>query len=132
MKRYILLIAALVTLFPNPMRVSALEECQSKVLSSGIEYFDCVRYDRNCSVSGSTNSAIPTGDGVTLEGHTLPAASGGVGREERAVLQNGRAVLAPGTSNPGAGLNPAPAGATDNDAKFYIAMRWRYSIWAWD
>ncbi len=110
----------------------ALTPEQKRIMQSGIYYFNEEETDFSCSGSGATGSYIPSGAGTELEGHVLPASSGGVGREEKAVLQNGRAVLAPGTSMPGASLNPAPKGATEADARFYINMRWRYVTWSWN
>lgn len=121
------IVTALLPLFVFPTNVLALSTAQKQVFDSGIYYFD-TEDSGVCNASGVTSQGL----GPTKEGHSLPASSGGIGLEEAAVLSGNRVVLAPGTSHPGAALSLAPKGVTQNDADYYITMRWRYRLWAWD
>ncbi len=120
---------AILLIFTGISPVSALSTAQKKVWNSGVHYFNTEK-----NLCGGTGIAPGSNGqlGPTFDGHTLPAAVGGAGMEEAASLKNGRAVLSPGTSNPGAGLALAPAGMTQNDVTYYMNMRWRYALWAWD
>lgn len=82
------------------------------------------------SMTTPTGTFLPTGPGTELEGHKLPAATGGTGNEEEAGIVNGRIVLIEG-NDAGNPLALNPKGVTDNDVKYYINMRWRYAVWNW-
>lgn len=89
--------------------------------------------DRSANCSGSYSTTNGGALGPSLEGHSLPAASGGVGQEQPAVVRpDGKVVLAPGAVGAGTGMSLSPKGVTQNDATFYMNMRLRYVLWAWD
>lgn len=118
------LILVLVSCFLFTSVVQALSPEQRRVFNSGI-----LKYDIEALACSPLGANYATGGlGETLEGHTLPASSGGVGLEEVAEIADGRARLVRNKAN----LALAPRGMTAEDAKFYIAMRWRYALWAWD
>lgn len=70
-------------------------------------------------------SSLPTGGGATLDGHTLPAASGGTGVEE-AIDEQGRVASGGRVTFHG----NAALGQEYRD--YYITMRWRYATWNWN
>lgn len=113
--------------------VWALTPGDLKAVNDGYAHFNpyegaCIDPGTGVAPSGRT---LPNGPGAVLDGHRLPAELGGTGNEERAVIINGKAYLAPPSKDAGNGLALAPKGMTDNDVKFYINMRWRYAIWNW-
>lgn len=121
----ILLLSVLLCL-ASTSPLGALAPEQKSTFRGGIRYFNSE--DALCA-SGTSTGAVASGQlGDTLEGHTLPAASGGAAKEEEAHIVNGRARLV----RNGAPLALFPAGVTENDVKFYMDMRWRYVLWAWD
>ena len=85
--------------------------------------YDTVFYDES---DGSNAVGCTTNGGPTLDGHTLPAAHGGVGVEEAIneagqVASTGGKVTFSGT---------AALGQSYRD--YYITMRWRYVVWNWN
>lgn len=88
-----------------------------------IEYWWAYDKTATCGASGA---AATTSTGVDeLEGHKLPAATGGTGLEE-SINEAGR--IPSGGSVTFAGF----AKLGQNYRDFYITMRWRYRTWPWD
>ena len=135
-----LAVAVIITFFTSISSIAhALSQASFDAINEGSSYYDpsgviggtCGGSNAGSGPTATLITAAAQGLGPTKDGHSLPAASGGMGLEEKAVISGNKVVLAPGTSNPGASLSLAPKGVTDRDAEFYINMRWRYSVWAW-
>ena len=102
-----------------------------------------------CATSGGgPGSALPTGGGSTLNGHTLPAAKGGTGFEET-VNERGQVPSTGGYVTFAENIQRAdtenkhqdPTNPTDTSKKvsmqqlyrwYYVTMRWRYVKWFWN
>lgn len=111
----------------------ALSDNDLKAINGGYARYDPFATACGTESSGpatATGSFLPTGPGIDLEGHKLPAGTGGTGNEEEAGIVNGRIVLIEG-NDAGNPLALNPRGVTDNDVKYYINMRWRYAVWNW-
>lgn len=97
----------------------AISDEQKKVFYGKILAFDV---DEDCGASGS-------GGGVgleELEGHRIPATNGGAGLEEP-INEQGQV---PSTGGSVAFAQYASKGQAYRD--YYITMRWRYAVWAWE
>ncbi|MEO7617905.1 MAG: M23 family metallopeptidase [Candidatus Saccharibacteria bacterium] len=86
--------------------------------------FDTAFYDETDGGSGSIGCT--TNGGPTLDGHTLPAAHGGVGVEE-AINEAGQVA-----STGGKVTFSGNAALGQNYRDYYITMRWRYVLWNWN
>lgn len=86
---------------------------------------DTIFYDNTDYASGQC-SVTTGGGGDTLDGHTLPASTGGTGQEE-AIDAQGRVASTGGRV---AFWQNANLGQAYRD--YYITMRWRYAKWAWN
>lgn len=82
-------------------------------------------YDKTAICSAAGSSSASTSSGVDeLEGHKLPAATGGTGLEE-SINESGR------IPSGGAVTFSGFASLGQNYRDYYITMRWRYATWAW-
>ena len=123
-------------------KAAALSEAQKRALDVGAPYIDTQSGPAACSSGG--------GLGDELDGHILPATSGGTGLEQHLPVggpegdggsisrhyeltnvpleaQNGFA----GTGGSGGGGAGALPTNVPEEEQWYINMRWRYVDWAW-
>lgn len=122
--RAMLIVSAL--LISIPLQVSAIRDDTESIIYDSI-YFDddpCVTASNSSEESSPPQQAGVGGD--DLEGHYLPATSGGAGVEEP-IDSQGRV---PSTGQRVTFHQYASMGPEYRD--YYITMRWRYAVWAWN
>lgn len=84
--------------------------------------FDTIFFDPNAPDCATGTGASPD----SLDGHTLPASSGGTGLEE-AIDEQGRVA-----STGGRVAFAQHASVSQEFRDYYITMRWRFRLWNWN